>query len=49
MALLRDQHWESHLDIPMMKHLDLMKASYLALLMVMYLVLNLEQKMESHL
>ena len=30
MAFLRHQHWDSHLDLPMVKLLDLMKASYSA-------------------
>ena len=34
MAFLRDQYWDSHLDLPMVKRLALNKASYSALLMV---------------
>ena len=34
MALLRDQKWESHLDIPMVNNLDLTKILYLAIQMV---------------
>ena len=34
MELLRDNHWESHLDVTMVKRFGLMKASYWASLMV---------------
>ena len=49
MAFLRDKHWESHLNLPMVKRLALMKASYLDLLMVKCLDLHLDLQMESHL
>ena len=49
MAFLMDQHWESQLDIPMMKHWDFMKAPQSTLLMVKCLALKFEHKMGSHL
>ena len=49
MAFMRDQHWDSHLDLLMVKRLDLMKESYLVLLMVNCLSQHLELQMESNL
>ena len=49
MAFLRDQHCDSHLDLPMVKRLALKKASYLALLMVKCLAQYFGLQMESHL
>ena len=45
MEFLMDQHWESHLDLPIVKYLAWIKASYSDLLMVNYLALHLEQQM----
>ena len=49
MALLRDQHWDYHLELLMLKQLALIKEYYSALLMVKSLVLHLGLQMESHL
>ena len=49
MAFLRDQHWDSHFDLPMVKRLTLKKASYSALLMVKCLAQHFGLQMESHL
>ena len=49
MAFFRDQNWDSHLDLPMVKRLALKKASYSALLMVKCLAQHFELQMESNL
>ena len=49
MAFFRDKHWESHLELPMVKLLELNKESYSALLMVKCLAQHFGLQMESHL